>query len=533
MSFFFLRHLPLRSVRSVVVIAVALMGFGGSAAWQTTTRSKVAMKTAASGKQEARIEKIEAVVTDISLGDKEAPLRLSLAEAMKTYNVPGLSVAVIEDFKIIWAKAYGTIGSDNKTPVNTKTLFQAGSISKPVAATGALVLVQQGQLSLDKNVNEILKSWKLPDNEFTKEQKVTLRRLMSHTAGTTVHGFPGYDIDEPVPVVVQVLNGEKPANTEPVRVEYVPGTKEQYSGGGITIEQLMMTDVTGKKFPALMQETVLGEIGMNDSSYEQPLPAARAALTANGTASDGTPIHGRWHVYPEMAAAGLWTTPTDLAKFGIEIAQSRNGKSNKVLTQKTVEEMLTPVMDEAGLGFFVDKNTLGQFGHSGADEGFQAILRMNWQTGKGIAIMANSDNGIDVAILFLRSVAKEYGWSQKGASQSEQLLTIAKVKGVQLALSRYAELTKSGAIPEKDAERDLNQLGNRLLYGGKEKDAVAVFQQNLHDYPQSANAYDSLGAAYAKTGQKALAVENYKKSLELNPKNENAVKKLKELTENK
>jgi len=186
-----------------------------------------------------------------------------------------------------------------------------------------------------------LKTWKVPENEFTKEQKVTLRRLLSHTAGLTVHGFPGYDVDAPLPTVGQILNGEKPANTDPIRVDFVPGTKFRYSGGGVTIEQLLMMDVTGKEFPALMHETVLDKIGMTASSYEQPLPPARAALTADGTYQDGKPVHGRWHIYPEMAAAGLWTTPTDLAKFAIEIAKSWNGKSNRVLSQKTVEEMLS------------------------------------------------------------------------------------------------------------------------------------------------------------------------------------------------
>jgi CubicO group peptidase (beta-lactamase class C family) len=171
-----------------------------------------------------------------------------------------------------------------------------------------------------------LKSWKVPENEFTKDQKVTLRRIMSHTAGLTVHGFPGYDVDSPLPTLVEILKGEKPANTDPIRVDTVPGTKSRYSEGGVTIEQQLIMDVTGKQFPALVRELVLDRIGMNDSSYEQPLPAARASMTAGGTYGDGRPVHGKWHVYPEMAAAGLWTTPTDLAKFAIEIALSKQGK---------------------------------------------------------------------------------------------------------------------------------------------------------------------------------------------------------------
>ena len=291
-------------------------------------------KSAAGGKVQERTARIEKGIEPLSVAKDEAPIPLDLAALMKLYNAPGLSVAVIDDYKIAWAKAYGTTELGGKTPITTKTLFQAGSISKPVAATGMLALVQAGKLSLDEDVNAKLKTWKVPENEFTKEQKVTLRRLASHTAGLTVHGFPGYDVDEKVPTLVQIFNGEKPANTAPIRVDLVPGTKQRYSGGGITIEQQLMMDVTGRPFPALMKETVLDKIGMSDSSYEQPLPPVWAERTAVGTQVSGKPIHGKWHVYPEMAAAGLWTTPTDLAKFAIEIALSKQGKSNKVLSQR-------------------------------------------------------------------------------------------------------------------------------------------------------------------------------------------------------
>src|SRR5215510_9300519 len=185
-----------------------------------------------SGRVEERIKHIENGIEPVKIGNDQ-PIQLDLPALMKLYNDPALSVAVIDDFKIAWAKAYGTTDSAGKTPVTTKTLFQAGSISKPVAATGMLALVEAGKLSLDEDVNLKLKTWKVPENEFTKEQKVTLRRLMSHTGGLTVHGFPGYDVYERVPTLVQIFNGEKPANTAPIRVDVVPGTLERYSGGGV------------------------------------------------------------------------------------------------------------------------------------------------------------------------------------------------------------------------------------------------------------------------------------------------------------
>jgi CubicO group peptidase (beta-lactamase class C family)/predicted transcriptional regulator YdeE len=451
---------------------------------------------------------------------------------MKAFNVAGLSLAVIENYKIVDVKAYGVIAPGSTTPVTPKTLFQAGSISKPVAATGALSLVESGKLSLDEDVNKKLTTWKVPENEFTQTEKVTLRRLMSHTAGLTVHGFPGYNVHDPLPTLVQIFNGEKPANTDPIHVDIVPGTKERYSGGGVTIEQQLMMDVTGKPFPALMRELVLDKVGMTDSSYEQPLPPQRAAITAGGGYADGKPVLGKWHIYPEMAAAGLWTTPTDLAKFAIEIALSKQGKSNRILSQKTTQEMLTPVMDEAGLGFFLEKDHPGQFGHNGADEGFQALLTMNADTGNGVAMMADSDNGIWTMDFILRRVAQEYGWNYKAEPNAlGNLFLIAKLQGTAKALSVYDTWKKSAGTAPKVEEQTLNQLGYRLLYGGsgQEQGAVEVFKKNVQEYPQSSNVYDSLGEAYAKAGQKDLAIQNYEKSLQMDPKNNNATEQLKKL----
>ena len=513
---------PRKSITNRIGLALIIVGFLGA-----STSAKDPAKPA---QPSARLERVEEIAVELPTAPGEAPLRLSLAELMKTFNVPGVSIAVIENYKIVDAKGYGVIASDSSTPVTTKTLFQAGSISKPVAATGALSLVEQGKLSLDDDVNNKLTTWKVPQNEFTQTEKVTLRRLMSHTAGLTVHGFPGYDVDALVPSIVQVLNGERPANTEPIRVDIVPGTKSRYSGGGVTIEQLMMMDVTGKQFPALMRDLVLDKIGMTDSSYEQPLPPARAAMTAGGAYGDGKSVHGKWHIYPEMAAAGLWTTPTDLAKFAIEIALSKQGKANHILSQKMTQVMLTPVKDEVGLGFFMEKDNPGQFGHNGADEGFQALLTMNADTGNGIAMMADSDNGISVMNYILRRVAKEYAWNYKMEPDAGgDLFLVAKLKGTATALAQYDVLKQSKDGTPQIHEAILNSLGYRLLYGGKEQDAVEVFEKNVREYPQSSNVYDSLGEAYMKVGKKDLAIQNYEKSLQLNPKNNNAVERLKKL----
>lgn len=479
-----------------------------------------------------RIHRIETNVFSITLGEDESPLELNLLRLMELYKIPAVSVAVIDNYKIAWAKAYGVTEAGGTTPVTTHTLFQAGSISKPVTAAGALCLVERGKLSLDQDVNKKLVSWKVPENEFTQDQKVTLRRLMSHSAGLTVHGFPGYAAGQPIPTVVQVLNGEKPANTEPVRVFFVPGTKSIYSGGGITIEQLLMQDVTGKPFPALMDELVLGPIGMADSTYEQPLSPAREAFAASGTYISGSVVPGKRHVYPEMAAAGLWTTPTDLAKFAIEITLSKQNRSNRVLSQSMTREMLTPVSDHTALGFFVGIGDIPDaFGHGGADEGFQAQLIMLADSGHGAVVMADSDNGINFADFLIASIAKEYAWKSNPAKPStfSILSLIAEARGTNVALAKFAELKKSGADQNEIDEFTLNGLGYQLLRGGHVDDAILVFKRNVAEYPNSWNPYDSLGEAYMHAGQKDLAIQNYEKSIALNPKNQNGIDFLKKL----
>jgi CubicO group peptidase (beta-lactamase class C family) len=503
--------------------ALAILALGSCAAGCGPGRSQ----QGAGAPPEERIARVEKGIEPLRVGQQET--RLDLAQLMKLFNDPGLSVAVVDNYEIAWVRAYGSTELGGTTPVTTRTLFQAGSISKPVAATGMLALVEAGKLSLDEDVNVKLKSWKVPENDFTKVEKVTLRRLASHTAGFTVHGFPGYDVDEKVPTLAEIFDGRKPANTAPIRVDVVPGTLERYSGGGVTVEQQVMMDVTGKPFPALMKELVLDRIGMSDSSYEQPLPAAWAARTPTGTYGDGKPVHGKWHLYPEMAAAGLWTTPTDLGKFVIEIALSRQGKSNKVLSQKITEEMLTPVLDQAGLGLFMQKDRPGEFGHNGADEGFQALVLMNWQTGQGAAIMANSDNGIMVASELLRSVAREYAWKYAEKRRPfEELTLAAKLAGTDAVLEDYDALRNA---QQKPPEFVLNALGYDALRAGKTEDAIRLFARNVREFPQSSNVYDSLGEAYAKAGQKALAIQNYEKSLALDPKNENAREQLGKLRE--
>jgi tetratricopeptide (TPR) repeat protein len=253
--------------------------------------------------------------------------------------------------------------------------------------------------------------------------------------------------------------------------------------------------------------------------------------------ADGMAVPGKWHIYPEMAAAGLWTTASDLARFGIEIALSKQGKANHVLSEATTREMLKPQIDQVGLGFFLGQyKNPEEFGHNGDDDGFKAVLIMFADSGKGVAVMANSDNGANVANYLVRSVAKEYGWTYTPEQESatDLLMLIADIKGPQAALARYAELKKAGSSsPYAMDENTLIVIGYHFLFSGQTDGAIQAFQLGVQDYPKYWNAYDSLGEAYLKKGQKDLAIRNYQKSIELNPQNQNGIDAIKKIGDQK
>jgi CubicO group peptidase (beta-lactamase class C family) len=335
---------------------------------------------------------------------------LDLREEMRQHHVPALSIAVVQDGRIDWARAYGVV-ADGGAAATTETRFQAASISKSITTTGALRLVEQGQLSLDAPINEALKSWQLPPGSSSAAHPVTLRGLLSHTAGTTVHGFRGYAAGEALPTLVQVLNGEKPANSPPVVVDREPGAEFRYSGGGFAIVQQAMIDAAKTPFPELLQRTVLEPLGMSHSSFEQALPEALRKEIALPVDESGQPIAGGPHLYPEMAAAGLWTTPTDLARWLIEMEQSLDGHANHVLSAASTRAMLTTVRDDYGLGVEASAyDGVIHFSHGGANAGYRAQYSAD-SAGHGVVIMTSSDAGGFVIGELLRAVAAEYGWS--------------------------------------------------------------------------------------------------------------------------
>jgi CubicO group peptidase (beta-lactamase class C family) len=363
-------------------------------------------------------------------GEQHPPV--SLAMRMSQLHVNAVSIAVIRDGKLDWARAYGFADKERNIAATPDTLFQAGSISKPLTALAALKRADVGELDFDRNVNDYLKSWKLPDNEFTAAHKVTVRNILNHTAGLTVWGFPGYSRNTKIPSTVEVLDGK--GNTPAIRVWKQPDLSWRYSGGGYTILQLLLSDQSGQPFPVLMRDSVLKPLHMNHSTYEQPLPEALRAMAASGYDRDGKKVEGDWHVYPEMAAAGLWTTPRELAKYVVAIQNTNLGRSH-FLSPKMVHAMLTPGMNNHGLGPVITADRL-RFGHGGADDGFQAEVTGFLDGRGGVVVMANSDNGGRLANELILTLGNLYAWP--GIKPVERTVGDVPIAALERLIGSYA-----------------------------------------------------------------------------------------------
>lgn len=317
--------------------------------------------------------------------------------SLKKNHIPGLVIVVIENGRVKWAQGFGVKNIKTKEPITSTTLFQAGSISKPVTAMAALHAVQNGKIILDENINHFLISWKVPENKFTTKKKVTLRRLLNHSAGISVHGFIGYAAGEKIPTLIEVLNGTPPANSERIQVIDVPGKKYSYSGCGYTIIQLALMDIYKQPFNTLMTNLVLEPLGMYQSTFAQPLPSSLMSQIALPYNQDMEEFKGGPHTYVAQAAAGLWTTPLDLAKFIIAVQNALHGKSGSVLKSNYARLLVAPSINKmTSLGFMLvgishDKIVEGghYFMHNGEDEGYRSIIFGDAIHNNGIVIMTN------------------------------------------------------------------------------------------------------------------------------------------------
>ena len=348
----------------------------------------------------------------------------NLRERMKFHRVPGLSIAVIHNYKIEWAKAYGWADTTARIPATPATLFSAGSISKLVAAGAALLLVQQQRLSLDAPINSYLKSWQLAENDFTRQRPVTLRLLLGHQGGTSQSSYWGFvPSRQPLPSVVDILSGQPRAESRPVVVNRLPGTGFQYSGGGYLVAQLAMMDATGQDFAAFAQAALFRPLGMGTATFAQPLPAGLARRAAWAYSANSW-FKGMPYVYPQQAPAGLYASPTDVARFLIEVQQAYRGRG-QVLSQASARAMLTPqaevssgtYREQMGLGAFLlqradrTDDASRYFEHTGVNAGFLAYALGSVTGGNGVVIMMNDDGGAsELGKELRRAVGRVYGW---------------------------------------------------------------------------------------------------------------------------
>jgi len=344
----------------------------------------------------------------------------SIEERMEHYGVPGASIAVIKDGEIAWVKGYGVMDAESKIPVTEQTLFQASALSIPVTAYGALRLVDQSKVGLDEDINSYLRSWKVPENEFTKEKKVTIRNLLNHSAGI----FPifinrgGFNINEIIPTLVETLNGTYPAKNRPVTVNKEPSKSVRFAYTGFAPIQQMMLDVEGKTFPEIMHELVLQPLEMNNSTFDQSLTTEKLSKVATGYKRDGSTVEGKRNIYPTMAAFGLWTTAEDYAKFVTHIQQASKGNSTIGLSKDLSELMGTPQYGvrltsgrgTIGLGFQLQNRSDEIYlRHHGMNTGFYAEVMAHRDKGYGVVVMTNANFPAFNAEV-IRAVAKVYEW---------------------------------------------------------------------------------------------------------------------------
>lgn len=458
-----------------------------------------------------------------------------IPQLLNDFIVPGAAIAIIENGEIILQKGYGYSNSDKGTKVTNTTGFNIGSISKTIAAWGVMKLVQEGKIDLDAPVEKYLTRWHLPESEFDSD-KVTIRRLLSHTAGLSLHGYPGWSPKDDLPTIEESLNG---TNNGPGRVEIImePGTKWKYSGGGFTMLQLIIEEVTKQKFEDYMQAQILNPLGMTSSSYtidENILKASSLEHNNFGEVID-------FELFTAQAAAGLHTTINDFTKFAMASLYADKNNKQQILSASYLEQMMTaaPNSNESyGLGYQVEKikgtsTTLA--GHGGANTGWHAFLRVNPVTNDGFIMITNGGAGHNI----YRQIYCDWIYWKTGESMGDRcnivpsiankLKSIIEVEGTNKIESHYIDLKKNKANEYAFSENQLNQLGYHYLGNNKVDYAVTIFKINVDAFPKSANVYDSYGEALLKSGDKEKAIENYLKSVEINPANEGGIKVLKDL----
>jgi len=336
-----------------------------------------------------------------------------LKSLLKQNNVAGISIAVLRDFHLAYAQCEGVISRESGEPLWPDTIFQAASVSKIISAVLTMILVEKGKLDLDRPVNQYLKSWKLPENDFTSKTPVTIRRILSHFSGINVPSYRGFLKESPIPTLQDVLNGTGPSDAPAVIVENPVDGQFAYSTGSFAVLQTILQDVSGENFEALIQRELLQPLNMQRSFFAQPLSDHLSRNAACGHSSNGEPVDGNWFVYPTQAGSGIWTTPTDLAKFALHLQKILQGKTSGLLQPQSLKAMLSPYREPFfGLGFalYNDKGPGLFFGHTGNTEGYRSMFIAHESSGCGAFILANGNNADPVIKETVNQIALSEGW---------------------------------------------------------------------------------------------------------------------------
>ena len=357
--------------------------------------------------------------------------KYSIPDRMRHYKVPGLSVAIIDDWEVRWSAGYGSSEATDGKPVTERTLFQAASISKAFVAVAALRMRDAGLIDLDVDVQRYVRDYELPLGKQTPENPVTFRNLLSHTSGITPGGYAGYVRGEPFPTDLEILRGEPPANSRAVSIIAIPGTEVAYSGGGYTLIELALQNVASEPFEALMEQWVLAPLDLSRSTFEQPIRSELESEVAAGHASNGERVPGGWRIHPEQAAAGMWSTAANIAILAAEVAKAHQGRS-ELLSQETARELLTEQLAGEAVGVVINgEGEAFAFSHAGGNVGYRAFMIMHPATGDGAVWMANSDSGAALGDEILRAASAVHDWPDyKPRIATRHVVDSAKLEGL-------------------------------------------------------------------------------------------------------
>jgi len=334
----------------------------------------------------------------------------SIANTMKESKIPALSLAVINEGEVEWSETYQNADFLGEQPLDSTSVFQAASLSKPVTFLAALRMYAAGEIALDTNIQVYLKDYQLPQGKQTPENPVTFRNIFSHTSGISPGGYQGYARDLPMPSDISILRGEEGANTPAIKVVTPPNEVLRYSGGAYTLAELALQDYFAADFSGIMQKWILEPVGMEHSTFTQPFPVADSNKVAKGYTYAGKRVEGAWRNHPEQAAAGLWSNASDMAKILVEVYRAYQGKES-VFSKADIEAILSHERDNHVYGFFVERSEDDiAITHYGGNAGYRTGMTISLTSGKGLVYLTNSDNGGLLGNTLLLSAAQVYGW---------------------------------------------------------------------------------------------------------------------------